>query len=63
MVTSNLEISAKKLMASMRLPFLDIAKRGEFQSGVSGWNRTNDPLLKRQVLYRLSYGHMRDTIE
>ena len=20
-----------------------------------GWNRTNDPLLKRQVLYRLSY--------
>ena len=23
--------------------------------GALGWNRTNDPLLKRQVLYRLSY--------
>ncbi len=27
-----------------------------FFSCAPSWNRTNDPLLKRQVLYRLSYG-------
>jgi 23S rRNA (guanosine2251-2'-O)-methyltransferase len=29
--------------------------RGILFSSALGWNRTNDPLLKRQVLYRLSY--------
>lgn len=33
LVTSNLEISGKKLMISMRSPFHELAKRHEFQSG------------------------------
>ncbi len=32
------------------------------RSCAPGWNRTNDPLLKRQVLYRLSYGRIYENV-
>ena len=51
-VTSNLEVSGRNLIISMKSPFDELSKRYEFNSSSGDRDRTCDQSLNRRLLYR-----------